>query len=150
MAQQEFTWTDELVARFFIFQRRNQHLDLPIAVAEFKKGQQHKLLLFTTDDGFNVYGGDYFYSVDIVAGVQHRLAIPPAMQRKNTFHCQRAAFDFYYKLKDAPPTFEQITRPVIEWLAKNKNPHTYALVTNDRADLLQSTEGFSTDEFIKD
>lgn len=47
-------------------------------------------------------------------------------------------------------TFEEIVRPVIEWLAKNKNPHTSIVIDSIHAEMVEGVECVKTDEFLQD
>lgn len=47
-------------------------------------------------------------------------------------------------------TFEEVVRPVIEWLATNKHPHTKIIIQNDRAELFEGVVSFLTNDYIKD
>ncbi|MFL6614140.1 MAG: hypothetical protein ACJ8LD_10565 [Pantoea agglomerans] len=47
-------------------------------------------------------------------------------------------------------SFEEAAKPLIKWLAENEHPHHAAIVTSDRAELLESRLAFPTNEFIKD
>lgn len=47
-------------------------------------------------------------------------------------------------------TFEEVIKPVMEWLAKNKNPHTIIIVDATHAELLQGAESVTTSEFVPD
>lgn len=45
--------------------------------------------------------------------------------------------------------FEEITKPVIEWLNNNGNPHTSVIITTDSAKLVSGEYQFFSYEFIK-
>jgi hypothetical protein len=45
-----------------------------------------------------------------------------------------------YGNKEAQPTFETVTRPVIKWLCENWHPHVIAVVTPTNAQLLSGEE----------
>lgn len=47
-------------------------------------------------------------------------------------------------------TFEEVVRPLIKWLAENVNPHHSVVVTSTHAELLQSEQVVSTDEYLQD
>lgn len=42
-----------------------------------------------------------------------------------------------------PKTFEEAAMPLIIWLKENSNPHTIALLTSNKAQLLESIKGFN-------
>jgi hypothetical protein len=42
-------------------------------------------------------------------------------------------------------TFEQAVAPLMEWLAKNSNPHATVIVTSQDAELLHGVECFNTE-----
>ena len=46
--------------------------------------------------------------------------------------------------------FEDITRPVIEWLNANCNPHVIVVVEPTSAVLYASEVAFSTHEYVRD
>lgn len=52
--------------------------------------------------------------------------------------------------KEKLKSFEEAAKPLIKWLAENEHPHHVAIVTGDRAELLESKLSFPTEEFIKD
>ena len=45
--------------------------------------------------------------------------------------------------------FESLTRPLIEWLNDNGNPHTTIVVTTTSAELLKGVFAFTTADYIK-
>lgn len=47
-------------------------------------------------------------------------------------------------------SFEEIVKPVIEWLNKNANPHAKIVIDTVSANLLHGHIGFYTEEFLKD
>ena len=47
-------------------------------------------------------------------------------------------------------TFEEIVKPVIEWIAKNKHPHMIIIIDGVHAELLEGIESVVTDEFVPD
>ena len=47
-------------------------------------------------------------------------------------------------------TFEEAVKPLIKWLAENKNPHTYIMVTSNGAEMVEGVEVVNTDEFLID
>lgn len=53
-------------------------------------------------------------------------------------------------MNEEPKTFEEVVKPVMAWLAKNKHPHTSIVVESNRAELLEGVECFTTDEFLED
>lgn len=48
------------------------------------------------------------------------------------------------------PTFEEVVKPVIEWLSENSNPHAIVVVENTGAVLYSGEQSVQTEEFIKD
>ena len=48
--------------------------------------------------------------------------------------------------------FEQLTRPLIEWLnvPSNAHPHCHVVVDCSRAELFEGVCAFVTDEYIRD
>lgn len=53
-------------------------------------------------------------------------------------------------MSEKEKTFQEVVKPVIEWLAKNKNPHAMIIIEATSAELVESVESFVTDEFIPD
>lgn len=47
-------------------------------------------------------------------------------------------------------TFEEVVKPVIEWLAKTKHPHTSIVIDSVHAELMEGVESVVTDEFLPD
>lgn len=43
-----------------------------------------------------------------------------------------------------------LVKPLMKWLAENKNPHTSIIITSTDAEVLEGTECFNTSEFIPD
>jgi len=52
--------------------------------------------------------------------------------------------------KDQEKEFENLTRPVIEWLNKNYHPHVSVTICSTRAELSEGVIGFTTFDYIKD
>lgn len=48
------------------------------------------------------------------------------------------------------PTFEEVVRPVMKWLAENCCPHHKVIVDSTHAELVQGQMGFNTVEFVRD
>ena len=46
--------------------------------------------------------------------------------------------------------FENVVKPVMEWLAKNSNPHTKIIIESTSAELVEGTMVISTEEFLVD
>jgi len=46
--------------------------------------------------------------------------------------------------------FEKAVRPLMEYLAKNHNPHCTVIVTSTDAELVEGKECYRTSEFIPD
>jgi hypothetical protein len=46
--------------------------------------------------------------------------------------------------------FEEKTKPLIEWLCKNCNPHAKITITQTSAELLDGVSTINTDEFLVD
>jgi hypothetical protein len=53
-------------------------------------------------------------------------------------------------MSEEPKTFEEIVKPVMEWLAKNKHPHMIVIIEATRAELVEGVECVATDEFVPD
>jgi hypothetical protein len=47
-------------------------------------------------------------------------------------------------------TFEEIVKPVIEWMAKNKHPHMTVIIDSTHAELVEGVESVVTEEFLRD
>lgn len=47
-------------------------------------------------------------------------------------------------------TFEEVCRPVMEWLAKNRNPHCKVIIDSGNAELVEGTVSFNTEDYIND
>jgi hypothetical protein len=47
-------------------------------------------------------------------------------------------------------SFEQVVKPVMAWLAKNKHPHMSIIIDSTRAELVEGVECVATDEFVQD
>ena len=50
----------------------------------------------------------------------------------------------------ARSAFEAAARPLIEWLAKNTNPHTSVVVTSNSAEMMEGHLLVKTDEYLQD
>jgi hypothetical protein len=48
------------------------------------------------------------------------------------------------------PTFEQVVKPVMQYLANNHCPHHHIVITATSAELFQGQKSFSSNEFLKD
>ena len=48
------------------------------------------------------------------------------------------------------PTFEQVVKPLMKWLAENNHPHVTAMVTANCAELVEGFEIVKTNEFLVD
>jgi molybdopterin-guanine dinucleotide biosynthesis protein A len=46
--------------------------------------------------------------------------------------------------------FEKAARPLMEWIAKNYDPHTKVIITSDRAEILQEKMAVVTEDYIQD
>lgn len=46
--------------------------------------------------------------------------------------------------------FDNIVKPVMKWLAENMHPHAVILVSSVSAELLESSIGLNTTEFLVD
>jgi len=46
--------------------------------------------------------------------------------------------------------FEDLTKPLIEWLNNNSNPHAHILIDNRSAELSEGVCSVVTDEYLKD
>jgi hypothetical protein len=46
--------------------------------------------------------------------------------------------------------FEELAKPLIEWLNKNKNPHSMIIIDSTSAEVVDGAHGFFTDEYLKD
>lgn len=46
--------------------------------------------------------------------------------------------------------FERVTRPVIEWLNANCNPHTTAVVSTSTAEIHEITLVYLTNDYLRD
>lgn len=46
--------------------------------------------------------------------------------------------------------YEEAVKPAIEWLNKNKNPHTKIIIDTTSAEVVESTSIFNTEEFLRD
>lgn len=47
-------------------------------------------------------------------------------------------------------TFEEVVKPVIRWLAENKNPHTSVIIDSGSAEMFEGVECVNTGEFVRD
>jgi hypothetical protein len=47
-------------------------------------------------------------------------------------------------------SFQEAVKPLIKWLCDNKNPHTYVMVSNEGAEIVEGIHLFLTKEFIND
>lgn len=45
---------------------------------------------------------------------------------------------------------EELTLPLIKFLAENCHPHTKLIIENNSAELVEGVVAFTTDEFLKD
>lgn len=48
------------------------------------------------------------------------------------------------------PSFEEVCRPVIEWINNNANPHSIIQIDATSAVLYSGEKSITTEEFIKD
>lgn len=46
--------------------------------------------------------------------------------------------------------FQSAAKPLMKYLAENKHPHTTAIVSANRVELVEGVATFSTDEFLVD
>jgi len=53
-------------------------------------------------------------------------------------------------MEDKQQSFEEVTRPLIKWLAENVHPHHSVIVTSTHAELLEGQQVISTEEYLKD
>ena len=51
--------------------------------------------------------------------------------------------------KDQQKEFEDVTRPIIEWLNNNCHSHVSVVVCATRAELSEGVAGFTTFDYIK-
>lgn len=150
MAQQEINWNYETAKEFIVFWGHDPSLVHSVALSAFKKHKQQPL--FITNDGIEIFNGDFFYSLD-KSGIFRHMAIPGGPQYEFTFSTVTAAGEFNIESKKFAPhkqTFQQVVDPVIKWLAENHNPHTKVFIDNSSAELLNGIEGFGNDKYIKD
>ncbi|WP_440487511.1 hypothetical protein [Serratia ureilytica] len=49
----------------------------------------------------------------------------------------------------ATGSFEDAARPLIRWLAENRHPHHTAIVTSNRAELLEAQSVVATEVYLK-
>lgn len=47
-------------------------------------------------------------------------------------------------------TFEELVRPVMKWLADNRNPHCKIIIENNSAELVCGGIRFTTQDYIND
>lgn len=47
-------------------------------------------------------------------------------------------------------SFEEVTRPVIKWLAQNVHPHHSVIIDSTHAELLEGRLAVSTEEYLQD
>ena len=45
---------------------------------------------------------------------------------------------------------EELSKPIMKFLAENFHPHVKVIVENNRAEILEGSATVATDEFIKD
>lgn len=53
-------------------------------------------------------------------------------------------------MSEQEKTFQEVVKPAMEWLSKNKNPHAMIIIEATSAELVEGVESFVTDEFIPD
>lgn len=53
-------------------------------------------------------------------------------------------------MNEETKTFEEIVRPVIEWIAKNKHPHMSIVIDGTHAELLEGVEAIYTEDYLQD
>lgn len=46
--------------------------------------------------------------------------------------------------------FQEVTRPVIEWLNANYHPHVTVLITQTTAELAEGVTAYTTHEYLRD
>lgn len=44
-------------------------------------------------------------------------------------------------------TFDEVVKPVMEWLEKNKHPHTKIIIDSTSAEMVEGVECINTDKF---
>jgi hypothetical protein len=47
-------------------------------------------------------------------------------------------------------TFESVSRPVMKWLAENKNPHSTIIITSTTSELVEGVMSVNTYEYLVD
>lgn len=52
--------------------------------------------------------------------------------------------------KEGASGFEENVRPLMKYLAENHHPMTTCIITQDKAEVLEGAECFTTDEYIVD
>jgi len=52
--------------------------------------------------------------------------------------------------EDKKPSFDDVVRPVIKWLAENAHPHHSVVITSTTAELLEGQKVVNTDEYLID
>lgn len=55
-----------------------------------------------------------------------------------------------YEGNSKAATFEDVTRPLIEWLSIHANPHTHVILTSSRAVMVEDVLSFETEDYLKD
>lgn len=54
------------------------------------------------------------------------------------------------KISTIGPSFEEVCRPVMEWINNNANPHNIIQIDATSAVLYSGEKSITTEEFIKD
>lgn len=49
-----------------------------------------------------------------------------------------------------PKSFEEAVEPLMKWMSENQHPHTTAIVTNTRAELVEGIQCHLNNDFIVD
>ena len=52
--------------------------------------------------------------------------------------------------KEQQKEFKEKARPLMEWLAKNTDPHCKAIITYSDAEVLQASMFFRTEDYVQD
>lgn len=58
--------------------------------------------------------------------------------------------DEIVRIVENPASFKEASEPLMKWLSENRNPHSLAIVTYEKSDIMDGIKSYSTDKYILD
>lgn len=68
----------------------------------------------------------------------------------HSVECYLGQVSIHDTAEDKEKTFEEVVKPVIKWLSKNKHPHMSIIIDGTHGELVEGVESVITDEFVPD